>query len=154
MNKIITKILIAIILCSIMVAVSIGFLSVLQASKILRQEAYDKFRYVSSNYANEFSAILKNIEGSVDTLESVVASSFDSNQFTVDHDYQSEYMKRMDDMLRKVGDNNLAIQGIYVIINPELTGQVFESWFINDGEGHFIYQEPEDISAFSCGLSG
>lgn len=148
MNKIITKILIAIILCSIMVAVSIGFLSVLQASKSLRQEAYDKFRYVSSNYANEFSAILKNIEGSVDTLESVVASSFDSNQFTVDHDYQSEYMKRMDDMLKKIGDKSTNIQGIYVIINPELTGQVFESWFINDGKGHFIYQEPEDISTF------
>ncbi len=148
MNKIITKILIAIILCSIMVAVSIGLLSVLQASKILRQETYDKFRYVSSNYANEFSAILKNIEGSVDTLESVVASSFDSNQFTVDHDYQSEYMKRMDDMLKKIGDKSTNIQGIYVIINPELTGQVFESWFINDGKGHFIYQEPEDISTF------
>jgi len=148
MNKIITKILIAIIFCSIMVAVSIGFLSVLQASKILRQEAYDKFRYVSSNYANEFSAILKNIEGSVDTLESVVASSFDSNQFAVDHNYQSEYMKKTNDMLKKAGDNSPGIQGIYIIINPELTGQVFESWFINDGKGHFIYQEPEGISAF------
>jgi methyl-accepting chemotaxis protein len=142
LNKIITKILLAIILCSIMVAVSIGFLSVLHASKILRQEAYDKFRYVSSNYANEFSAILKNIEGSVDTLESVVASSFDSNQFEADHTYQSAYMKKMNDMLKKVGGNSNSINGVYIVINPELTGQVFESWFINDGKGHFIYQEP------------
>lgn len=148
MNKIITKILMAILLCSIIVAVSIGFLSVMQASKILRKEAYDKFHYVSSNYANEFSAILKKIEGSVDTLTSVVASSFDSNLFATDHDYRSEYMKRMDEMLKMAGDKSPDIQGIYVVINPELTGKVFESWFINDGNGDFIYQEPEDIVTF------
>jgi len=132
-----------------MVAVSIGILSVLHASKIIHQEAHDKLRYVSRNYANEFSAILKNIEGSVATLESVIATSFDSNQFALDQDYQSEYMKRMNDILKEIGDKSVGIQGIYIVINPELTGQVFESWFINDGEGHFIYQEPEDISTFS-----
>ncbi len=131
-----------------MVAVSIGSLSVMYASKTLRQEAYDKLLYVSSNYANEFSIILKNIEGSVDTLESAVASSFDSNQFAVNDNYQAEYMKRMDSMLKKIGEKNTSIQGVYVVINPELTGQVFESWFINDGEGHYIHQEPEDISTF------
>ncbi len=131
-----------------MVAVSIGTLSVLQASKILRQEAYDKFNYVSNNYANEFSIILRNIEGYVDTLESAVASSFDSNQFVSNHNYQSEYMKQMDDMLKRIGDHSIGIQGVYIVINPELTGQVFESWFIDDGKGHFIYQEPEDISTF------
>ena len=139
----------AIILCSIMVSVSIGYLSILHASKILRQEAHDKFRYVSSNYANEFSVILKNIEGSVDTLASVVASSFDSNQFRVNQNYQSEYVKRMNDMLKEVVEKKNSIQGIYIIINPELTGQVFESWLINDGQGHFIHQKPEDISMFS-----
>ncbi|WP_022668645.1 diguanylate cyclase domain-containing protein [Desulfospira joergensenii] len=148
MNKIITKILMAIISCSVIVAVSIGYLSVMQASKILRQEAYDKFHYVSSNYANEFSARLKKIEGSVDTLESFVASSFDSNQFAADHGYRSGYMKKMNGLLKRIGDKSPGIQGIYVVINPELTGQVFESWFINNGKGDFIYQEPEDISTF------
>ena len=151
MNKIITKILLAIIFCSILVAISIGSLSVLHASKILRQEVHDKLQYVSSNYANEFSSLLKNVEGSVDTLESVTASSFDSNQFTVNQGYRSEYMKRMDDMLKEIGDKSIGIQGIYIIINPELTGQVFESWFVNDGNGNFIYQEPEDISTFYPG---
>ncbi len=148
MNKIITKILLAIISCSILVAVSIGTLSVWHASKIIRQEAHDKLRYVSSNYANQFSTILKNIEGSVDTLKSVVASSFDSNQFATSKNYQSQYMKRTDDMLKEIGNNSPGIQGIYIIINPDLTDQVFESWFINDGKGHFVYQEPEDISTF------
>ncbi len=148
MNKIITKILFAIILCSIMAAVSIGSFSLMKASKILRQEAHDKLRYISSNYANEFSTILKKVEGTVDTLESLVATSFDSNQFKVNENYRTEYMERMDDMLKEIGDDSVGVQGIYVAINPDLTGLVFESWFINDGKGHFIYQEPEDISTF------
>lgn len=148
MNKIITKILFAILFCSIMVAVSISFLSVLHGSKILRQEAYDKFHYVSNNYANEFSAVLKNIEGVVDTLGAVVATSFDLTQFTANPVYQSGYIEKMDAMLKKAGENSPSIQGIYIIINPELTGEVFESWYVRDGKGDFIYQEPEDISVF------
>ncbi|MDY0132253.1 MAG: cache domain-containing protein [Desulforegulaceae bacterium] len=148
MNKIITKILISIMLCSIIVAVSIGSLSVLQTSKIIYQETSDKFHYISANYANEFSAKLKKTEGYVDVLESDVGSSFDPSQFVSNQNYQNEYMKRMNDLLKRIGDQNIGIQGIYVIINPELTGQVFESWYINDGKGHFIYQESEDISAF------
>lgn len=151
MNKIITKILLSIILCAILVAVSIGSLSVIQASKILRQEAHDKLRYISSNYANEFSTILKYVEGSVDTLGSVVATSFDADRFSTSQQYRTEFMTQLDQLLQKTGEKNRRIQGIYIAINPELTGQVFESWFINDGQGNFIYQPPEDISMFYPG---
>lgn len=134
--------------CSMLIALSIGSLVVLQASKILHQEAHEKLLHLSSNYANDFSAIFKNIEGSVKTLESVVATSFQAEEFVVNQNYRIEFMKQMDDMLKDIGDRSTGIQGVYVIINPDLTGQVFESWFINDGKGQFIFQEPEDISTF------
>lgn|GEM_PF-1628866 len=148
MNKIITKILLSIILCSILVAVSIGFLSIFHASKNLRQESFDKLQYASTSYANEFSAKLKNVEGVVDAFESVVATSFDLNQFQFNLRYRYEYIKNTNDMLKTVAGKISGIQGIYFTVNPKLTGRVFQSWYISDGKGSFVYQEPEDISEF------
>jgi len=147
-NKIITKILLSIILCSILVAVSIGFLSIFHASKNLRQESFDKLQYASTSYANEFSAKLKNVEGVVDAFESVVATSFDLNQFQFNLRYRYEYIKNTNDMLKTVAGKISGIQGIYFTVNPKLTGRVFQSWYISDGKGSFVYQEPEDISEF------
>ena len=39
-------------------------------------------------------------------------------------------MKQMGSMLKEVASDSAGIQGIYAVIDPELTGQVFESWFL------------------------
>lgn len=148
MNTISSRIVSSIIICSVLVAISIGALSLIASSTIIKEEANEKFSYVSKNLAYEFNTTLSGIETSVNSIISVVRSSFDINEFKNNSDYRIEYMKTIDKVIMEIGKDVSGIQGVYFAVNPELTGAVFETWYIYDGEGNFLYQEAEDISEF------
>jgi len=148
LSRISFKIISIIILSIVLVSSSIGILSSYRASHIIKEETHEKLRYMAKNYANQFSLVLTGVENTVRTISSVVSADFDIEAFAEDADYRREYMSVTDSILYKIGINNAFIQGIYLAVNPELTGEVFESWFIHDSYGNFIYQEAEDISTF------
>lgn len=148
MKRISLKIVIIIILSVIFSSLSIGVLSTIQAGKILENETYEKFRYISRSYANEFSMILRGTESIVSTVSSQTKADFERDSFRLNPEYRELYMAKTGTLLQDIALDNDYIQGIYLVINPELTGSVYESWYIYDGMGHYVYQEPEELSTF------
>lgn len=148
MNTISSRIVSSIIICSVIIAISIGGLSLIAASRIIKDETNEKFSYLSKNQAHEFNTIISDIESSVNSIIAVVRSSFDINEFRSNSEYQIEYMKTVDKVVKEIGKDVSGIQGVYFTVNPELTGSVFSTWYIDDGEGNLIYQEPEHISEY------
>lgn len=148
MSKISQKIIITIILCILIVAASIGLFSLNMASSILTQETTEKFSSISKNYANEFSILLSEIESTVNTVALSVHSDFDVEKFSSDVAYRNKIMSRLNGMLKQIAEHTDNIQGIYVVFDPKLTGQVYESWYIYESPENFVYQEPEALEEF------
>ncbi|MDC7235069.1 MAG: diguanylate cyclase [Spirochaetales bacterium] len=148
MSRISLRIIGIIILCVIFTGISIGTLSVMQAGRIMERESYEKFEYISLSYANEFSLLLEGVEKTIQTITAGTAFNFDPAAFASNPDYRTDYMEQAGSLLKHLAENNGAIQGIYLAINPELTGKVYEAWYISDGAGNYIFQEAEDISLF------
>jgi len=148
LNKIVTKLLLLIVICSVVVAVAISSISVRHSSDILYQEINEQLSYISKNYANEFSITLESVENTVNTLSAAVQTEFDRSQFIATPSYRSNYMAHIDSLIKTVGESTDNIQGIYVVIDPTLLNKVFTSWFISNPQGGLTPQEPEDIATF------
>lgn len=148
MSKISLRIILSLTLVIMIVAGIFGFLSQNLASDILKKESSEKFKSISESHAHEFSILLKGIESTVDTIVTLAGADFDIEGFQNNEAYRNDYMNELNTILESIGEGNDIIQGLYVAIDPSLTGRVYESWFVYDSPGSFIYQEPEDISEF------
>ena len=148
MSRITVKIISSIVLSILVAAVTIGTVSITRASAILDDEILQKFHQISKGYSNQFSLLLSEVETSIQTFASTVEVDFSIDDFKDDSGYRENYMSKTKRAINLIAEESDSIQGIYLAINPELTGSVYESWLINKGNGNFIYQEPEDISTF------
>jgi len=72
LNKIVTKLLLLIVSCSVVVAVALSSISIRHSSNILNEEINKQLSYISRNYANEFSITLEGVENTVNTLSAAV----------------------------------------------------------------------------------
>lgn len=148
MRKLRSKIIATIVVCVLIVAVSIGLFSHRIASGIVADEASEKFYNISKSYANEFSLMFCAISNITDTIAIDLGTNFDIDQFKNDPTYRDDFILNTGHRIQSIGAQNDNIQGIYVALDPTLTDQVYESWFISDNAGSFLYQTPEDISEF------
>ena len=148
MSRISLKIVSSIVSSIFLVAVCIGTISLVRASSIIKEETALKFLHMSENYSNRFSSFLSGVEKTVLAFSATVAAGFDSDNFRNDESYRNDFMSQINRSLLNIAEHNGSIQGIYCVINPEITGEVYESWFISSGGNSFVYQEPEDISTF------
>ncbi len=143
-----SKIVGAIVISSLMISIAIATISLVEASKIIENETNDKFKLLSENYAYNFSQRLIEVESAIDTLSASIEEEFIISTFKNDQNYRTELIAKNHEVVKSVGQNIERIYGIYFIVNPELTGEIYESWFVKDKNNNFIYQEPEDISEF------
>lgn len=148
MSSVQSKILSAIVFSSLVIAIAIASISLNAASKIIENESYDKFKFLSENYAYNFSQRLIDVESTIDTLSSTIEKTFDINAFKDQSDYRETFMSEMNSIIETIGGNTDLINGIYFIVNPELTDVVYESWYVKNEKDIFVYQESEDISEF------
>ncbi|MCK4260256.1 MAG: methyl-accepting chemotaxis protein [Halanaerobiales bacterium] len=150
MKKISSKIIIAITVCSLVTSVLIGTISIVQSSKFLKKEATDNLINLSRTYSNDFSKSLKIMESLVESLSAQCYATFDLQRSYENPDYIGEYRDMLDPVIKRIAETTDGIQGVYISFNPELSGQVYDSWYADvNGEGNFTLQESEDISAFN-----
>ncbi|MBI9012650.1 MAG: diguanylate cyclase [Clostridiales bacterium] len=148
MSSIQSRIVGAIVISSLVIAIVIASISLNAASKIIETESTDKFSFLSENYAYNFSQRLIKVESTIDTLSSTIERNFHLNAFRNQSDYRETFMSEMNSIIETIGGNTDLIYGVYFIVNPELTKEVYESWYVKNEENIFVYQEPEDISDF------
>jgi methyl-accepting chemotaxis protein len=134
MKKISYKIMSAIILCALIVSLLLGSTSSLYSSKIIKKETNDKLIYMSEKYANEYSQMLRNIEGVSSALTSTIFSTFNLEEYNRDPNYVLTYLDKLDLVIKRTAEKTNKIQGVYFMMNPDLTGKDYFSWYVKDGK--------------------
>jgi methyl-accepting chemotaxis protein len=162
MKKISTKIMAAIIVCCLIICALIGGLSVMQSTKVLRQETGEKLTCMSKEYANQFSNEFKIIEGTINSLESSLVTQFDESRFQAESgNYFKNYQESFGPSIQKIGETTKGTYSIYFTSNPDLTGEVYDVWYADEeGDGKFtriandenyinkFYQDNEEMDWF------
>ncbi|BCZ49249.1 methyl-accepting chemotaxis protein [Clostridium gelidum] len=135
-KKLSTKIILAIATISILLASSIGTISIYKSSNIISSESKDKLAYIVKNNANIENIKLKSTEDSVNGLADIVESKVDVTKI-----YDPNYLKDLDESLKPVvkkfiGSNKQSLDE-YITFDPTILGKVYGSMFVLDN-GQYV----------------
>ncbi|MCB2296514.1 methyl-accepting chemotaxis protein [Clostridium tagluense] len=139
-NKISTKIIIAIVSCSILVSAMVGITSILKSTSIIKKEATDKLLNIASSRGNEYTIQTTKVENTVKELSGLVLGTIEVSKVK-DPKYISAYEKQLGSLMKSLGDSNNGLIGLYMIFNPKFTGSS-ESYCVN-----YLYDEGKKQSA-------
>ncbi|GCD09884.1 methyl-accepting chemotaxis protein [Clostridium tagluense] len=139
-NKISTKIIIAIVSCSILVSAMVGITSILKSTSIIKQEATDKLSNIASSRGNEYTIQTTKVENTVKELSGLVLGTIEVSKVK-DPKYISAYEKQLGSLMKSLGDSNNGLIGLYMIFNPKFTGSR-KSYCVN-----YSYDEGKKQSA-------
>ncbi|WCN38245.1 methyl-accepting chemotaxis protein [Aneurinibacillus uraniidurans] len=132
MKKIGTKIMLAILLCSVLTSLSVGIISLIRGSQAVKGEAEDKLLYMSQSIANEFNVSIQSIQGAVSGIATTSVATFDMQKAKADPAYFTTYGDVLDPIVKRFAESADGIMGAYVFINPELTKSLQYSWYLKD----------------------
>ena len=150
MRKIGTKITLAIIMCSTVIALLIGGISLYRSSNALKQEAEDKLRYMSQSIGNSFNTTIKDIEKSAHGIAMTTLSSLDVQQMKQNPLYLHTYEKNLDAIVKRFAENTDGISDAYVFLDPAFSGGLHYSWYMKQGESStFVKQTGASLSNFN-----
>lgn len=150
MKKISSKIMFAIISCSIIIALLLGSASILQSSKYIKKEVDDKLLFMSESYANEFSQTFKIVEASINTLKADESTEFDLDQFKSDISYIEEYTEKVDPVIKRIAEATDGVEGVYFVLDDALLGEKRWIWYADaEGDGTFIRQGQSSTELYS-----
>lgn len=120
-NKIITKIVSVIIICSILTATIVGVTSIEKAAAIIKSESIDKLLNMVSSKGNEYSIQTAKVENMVNELSGVVLKGIDISKAN-NSEYMHEYENNLVVLMKSLGNNNKGVVGLYVNFDPKFTG--------------------------------
>lgn len=142
-RKIGNKIVAAIVICCILVAVSIGGTSIIKSSQIIQQEAEDKLQLLVENQANKFDTTIAEVEGSVEGLAAAANTAFDLNAAKTDPNYIAKYQTNLEGITEEFAKIAKGGMGAYVYINPEISKTLCGAWFADTANNKTF--EKQDI---------
>lgn len=133
MKKISTKIVIAIIICSVLTASIVGVTSIVKATNIIKSEAKDKLLNLVSSKGNEYYVQTSKAENIVRELSAIVLDSIDVTKVK-DNNYMDSYQRQLGSIVKSLGDCNEGIVGLYINFDPSFTGgnKAFDTTYVYD----------------------
>jgi methyl-accepting chemotaxis protein len=133
MKKLSTRIVTAILLCSILISATVGITSIVKSSSIIKNEAKERLLNIASSRGNEYSIQVSTIENTVNELAGIVLGSIDISKVK-DDNYFSNYEKDLASIVKSLGDSNKGIAGLYVNFDPKFTSgsKGFDVAYIHD----------------------
>lgn len=150
MKKISSKIISAIIFCSLISSLSIGIVSILKSAEVTRKQS----EYIVSDLAKVNSSELQNniykVENLTKNLESFVKATLDMNN--LNNDTLSKYEDFLDPTVKSLAEGTKDIVGLSIFFNPELTGKVYDIWYADTKDsGKFQLQASYSLDSFKEG---
>ncbi|MBF8983811.1 SpoIIE family protein phosphatase [Lutibacter sp. B2] len=140
----------AMILSSLILALLISAITIFANYNFFKKETTEKLILLPQNYSNDFNSDFKSIEMSANTLSKCISTTFDLEKLKMNpHNYAKEYEGLMDSILKNVVETTdkatkNRVQGIYFTINPELTGNAYETWYCDTNEDGVIEKVDPD----------
>lgn len=142
MKKIGTKIIIAIVLCSIFLSTIIGGISLIVGSQVTENESTDKLVFMAEINSQKLSKKFEDAEFTLDNLSSYILSNIDLGKIKTGINYLSTYSDSLEPILKEFLNKNSDYIKLHVNFNPELTGQANDISISNlDKKGTFQIED-------------
>ena len=148
MKKISSKIIIAIVLCSSILTLSVGLISMYRSSQLLKNEAKSDLLLqakVSSSSLNQTALM---VENAVNNMSTAISATSDTSKMH-DEKYIEQYQTTIEHIIKKFGEDTIGAEGAYFYINPEFTGGVYGAWYAEDKDNNFVKQPLGTMSDFN-----
>ena len=120
-NKISTKIIMAIVSCSVLVSAIVGIANSMKSSSIIKAEANDTLLNLASSRGNEYNIQIVKVENTVKELSGIVVGTLDTSKVK-DSNYMNKYEQEISSLIKNLGDSNKGIIGLYINFDPKFTG--------------------------------
>ena len=120
-KKISTKIVVAIVSCSILVSALVGVTSIVKSTSIIKQEATENLLNIASSRGNEYTVQTTKVENTVKELSGLVLGTMKGSKVK-DHSYMSTYESQLIPLMKSLGDSNTGLVGLYINFEPSFTG--------------------------------
>jgi len=150
MKSIKIKIFSAIIICSVLIAVLIGLVSISNSTKVAETNSREKLTLICENKTNELNSTIAKVEQSVNTLSEIVLNNLDDvNKFSNDAQYLKDYQDRIEAIAKEFGQKTDGAMTFYIRFNPQIappTSGVFYSK--SDENSNFEKLVPTDFSKY------
>ncbi len=131
MGKIRTKIICAIAISSILLALLTVLISTFQTSAIISSESKDKLINITRNNANKQNLQLQVIQDSVDGLANIVASKVDMSKIS-NPNYLNDFNESLKPVVKKFLIESKGSMDEYLVFDPALNNKVYENMYILD----------------------
>lgn len=147
MRKIKSKIIIAILICSILISAIIGGISLIIGENVTESESNDKLVFMAESNALKLNKKFEGAEYTIDALTSDVLSTIDLDKLKTDSKYLANYSDSLCQIVKGTLNRNSDYIRIHINLNPELTGEAADISICNiDKKGNFQREEqlPKD----------
>lgn len=150
MRNIRIKIFSAIVICSILITLLIGLVSISSATNMAETNSKKELTLVCQNKANEMNGAISKIEQSVDILSKIALDNLDYvYKFSTDAQYLKDYQDRMEIIAKEFGQNTDGAMTFYIRFNPEITPPTSGIFYSRSSEkGAFQKNLPVDLSKY------
>ncbi len=116
-----TKITVAILVCSLISAVTISFLSISNTRELSNKDAEKELVLNSKNAGARIDALISRIEQSVDTLTDIAMEQMDFSQFENNNSYVTSYTDSLLEDFTKFAEHTDGAITAYIRYNPDFT---------------------------------
>lgn len=153
MGSIKTRLLLAIIICSVLAVSVVGSFSIYTSNDLLKKYAYDNARYLVESQANDLNITIEKIQSSVDGLAvSTVSMLDDLNKFKTDAAYVQSFQEKIRPVASEIAKNTKGAMAFYVRFNPKFTRPTSGLFHADtNGDGKIEQLIPTDFSQYDPG---
>lgn len=141
-RKIKGKIKLAIVACSVIMTLLVGGVSIFNSSRIIKQEATKNLSLIAENKVKEFDSIITNVESSGNGLAAIINSTLDAGKMSTDKNYLKDYQDRIENIVKGFGESTEGAMSVYFYANPDLTKEVYGSWFADEKNDGTLTSQP------------
>ncbi len=149
MKSIRMKITVAIVICSLITASIISFLSISDTRNLSNTAAENELVLTCDNTGREINALISRIEQSVDTLTDVAMEKMDFSKFKNNNAYVEEYTNGLLQEFFTFAEHTDGAITAYIRYNPEFTEPTSGIFLTrNDTQSDFDSVTPTDFSMY------
>lgn len=151
MRSLKSKVVLAIVSCSILVNVMVGGVSLSHSKNVAELNSKEKLTLVSENTTNELNSTISKIEQSVNTLGEIALYNLDDvGKFFSDSEYVVQYTDKLEQSAINLANNTEGAMSFYIRFNPEYTEPTSGLFYSKSNEEEeFQKLIPTDFSKFN-----
>lgn len=149
MRTIRMKIISGILICSLLTAVVVGALAIVNSTQLASSDAKEKMQFTGTMQTQKVNSMITGIEQSVNTLSDIVMQNFDYAAFIKDKEYADRYTKEIQESIFSFARRTEGAITAYVRYNPQYSNPISGSFLTrNSLDEDFTALTPTDFSMY------